>query len=275
MEQKKQKIGYIIFMFAVCLWSVFLFAACQKQPTWQEQYDLGMRYLSESNYEEAVLAFTAAIKIDPQRSKGYVGRADAYFQTSDGVIAENLRAAEADYKQALTMDETREEAWLGLASIYQKQKDWEQAIEILQQGIQAIGTQSLQSRLEQLQQIFELTSYIGTNIYDFVADHSDLQDMGATSGIEFRSDEIIIGANYDGEITYVGIEGDGPYTILGFGYGASFQDMIRYAESQNGDVVTDSLDYQYYAMPDGTELSFRSDDGEQTDQIDFWHEVYD
>ena len=30
-------------------------------PTWQEQYDLGIRYLSEGNYEEAIIAFTAAI----------------------------------------------------------------------------------------------------------------------------------------------------------------------------------------------------------------------
>lgn len=248
--------------------------ACSRQPSWQEQYDLGMRYLTESNYEEAILAFTAAIKIDPQRAEAYIGRANAYFQTSDGVIAENLRAAEADYQQALTLDETREEVWLGLASVYQKQKNWEQAIEILQQGIQTIGAESLQSQLEQLQRTFELTSYIGTNIYDFVEAHSGLQDVGATSGIEFRSDEIIIGANYDGEVTYVSIEGEGPYTILGFGYGASFQDMIQYAQSQNGEVVINDPDYQYYEMPDGSELSFRSEDGEQTTGIDFWYEVY-
>lgn len=30
--------------------------------TWQEQYDLGLRYLSEGNYEEAIIAFTAAIE---------------------------------------------------------------------------------------------------------------------------------------------------------------------------------------------------------------------
>ena len=54
-------------MFAVYLWSVFLFAASLKQPTRLDQYDLGMRYLSESNYEEAILAFTAAIKIDPNK----------------------------------------------------------------------------------------------------------------------------------------------------------------------------------------------------------------
>lgn len=34
--------------------------------SWQDQYDLGMRYLSEGNYEEAIVAFTAAIEIDPK-----------------------------------------------------------------------------------------------------------------------------------------------------------------------------------------------------------------
>ena len=43
--------------------------ACGKKSggSWQEQYDLGVRYLSEGNYEEAVIAFTAAIEIDPNR----------------------------------------------------------------------------------------------------------------------------------------------------------------------------------------------------------------
>ena len=35
--------------------------------TWQEQYDLGVRYLSDGNYEEAIIAFTVAIKIDSKR----------------------------------------------------------------------------------------------------------------------------------------------------------------------------------------------------------------
>lgn len=49
-----------------------------QKPTWQEQYDLGVRYLSEGNYEEAIIAFTAAIEIDPKQAPAYVGRGDAY-----------------------------------------------------------------------------------------------------------------------------------------------------------------------------------------------------
>ena len=50
---------------------------------WQEQYDLGIRYLSEGNYEEAVIAFTAAIEIDPKAKDAYLGMAEAYVSMDD------------------------------------------------------------------------------------------------------------------------------------------------------------------------------------------------
>ena len=59
--------------------------ACGKKSgtSWQEQYDLGVRYLSEGNYEEAVIAFTAAIEIDPKRPEAYHGLADAHIGAGD------------------------------------------------------------------------------------------------------------------------------------------------------------------------------------------------
>ena len=35
--------------------------ACTATAAWQEQYDLGVRYLSEGNYREDIIAFNAAI----------------------------------------------------------------------------------------------------------------------------------------------------------------------------------------------------------------------
>lgn len=60
-------------------------AACGKSPEekWQEQYDLGMKYISEGNYEEAVLAFTAALEIDPKKADTYAGLAAAYADQGD------------------------------------------------------------------------------------------------------------------------------------------------------------------------------------------------
>ena len=86
--------------------------ACGGGATWQEQYDLGVKYLSEGNYEEAVIAFTAAIEIDPKQP-------DAYE-----------KAAEA----------------------YQAMGDEEAAKAILEQGLEATGDEGLQALLDELNQ---------------------------------------------------------------------------------------------------------------------------
>lgn len=63
---------------------ILLLAACgqgseKTVATWEEKYDLGVRYLSEGNYEEAIIAFSAAIEIDPKRAEAYIGLADTYI----------------------------------------------------------------------------------------------------------------------------------------------------------------------------------------------------
>ena len=57
--------------------------ACGAKDAWQEQYDLGMRYLNDGSYQEAVIAFTAAIEIDPKRPEAYLGAAEAYIAADD------------------------------------------------------------------------------------------------------------------------------------------------------------------------------------------------
>lgn len=165
---------------AICLiLAVILLCACGGAVSWQEQYDLGMRYLNEQNYDEAVLAFTAAIKIDPNQEDLYLALADVYMlqqnyseainilekgqetlsQTSDGftdklaqvyiqraqyLIAqgeteENLAAALADYEKAKELGYTAANLWLGMADVYIRQGDYDKALDILQQGLKAVG----------------------------------------------------------------------------------------------------------------------------------------
>ena len=92
----KNAIRYMLLGVACCA-LLFGLVACQKQPTWQEQYDLGMRYLSESNYEEAILAFTAAIEIDPKQPDAYLKTAEAYIAIGD--IDSAIAALEQGYRQ--------------------------------------------------------------------------------------------------------------------------------------------------------------------------------
>lgn len=123
-------------------------SACAKaQPTWQEQYDLGVRYLSEGNYEEAIIAFTAAIEIDPKQALAYVGRGDAYM--ASGETEENLTAAQADYEKAIELDERNVDAYVGLANLYIRRGEYDKALEILNQGLEKTNSnQIIADRIE-------------------------------------------------------------------------------------------------------------------------------
>ena len=78
----------LVLIAALCL--LMLSACGNKVPTWQEQYDLGVRYLEEGNYEEAIIAFTAAIEIDPKQPEAYLGAAEAYIAVGDNQNARKI-----------------------------------------------------------------------------------------------------------------------------------------------------------------------------------------
>ena len=64
--------------------AIGLGACSQNQEAqWQEQYDLGIRYLSEGNYEEAIIAFTTAIEIDPKMSETYLALGNLSIELGD------------------------------------------------------------------------------------------------------------------------------------------------------------------------------------------------
>lgn len=124
---------------AVILACLLLLAGCgQSVSKWQEQYDLGLRYLSESNYEEAIIAFTAAIEIDPKQAPAYVGRGSAYVLLEE--TEENCDKAQADFRQALSLDKLLVEAWLCLADVLIRTGDFALALATLQDALEALGS---------------------------------------------------------------------------------------------------------------------------------------
>ena len=129
-----------------------------EQLTWQEQYDLGVRYLEDGNYEEAIIAFTAAIEIDPKRAETYVGRGDAYVEIAkvymiddDTAKAEdNYQSAEIDYLKALDLNQKQAVVYDKLADIYLALGDYESAIAILRKGYEATNDETLLQRIENI-----------------------------------------------------------------------------------------------------------------------------
>lgn len=80
-------------------------------PSWQAQYDLGVRYLSEGNYEEAILAFTAAIEIDPKQPDTYKQLAEAYYALGEDKKARDIlqQGYEATGDDSLHLEEAESE----------------------------------------------------------------------------------------------------------------------------------------------------------------------
>lgn len=107
---------------AVCL--LFALSACQEQPTWQEQYDLGMRYLTESNYEQAIIAFTSAMKVKPQNMDTYVYLAQVYLASGDPEMAQQILTQGYDATQDGRLDCSSVDAWF----LYNPSLDFDQQL---------------------------------------------------------------------------------------------------------------------------------------------------
>jgi len=122
---------------------ILLFAACTSTAKkWQEQYDLGMRFLSEGNYEEAIIAFNAAIEIDDKNVAAYIGRGDVYYSM------ENMELAAADYEKALEFDDMAVEIYLKLSDIYFNMGDIDATIAILEKGYEKTGNEDILAKLK-------------------------------------------------------------------------------------------------------------------------------
>lgn len=109
--------GKVPLFFTAILSVALLFTACASKATnAAEKIELGQKYLTESNYTEAVAAFTEVIKMDPSNIEAYMGRAEAYK------CLEQYDDAKADYTTAIEktdeMPYTQAQAYAGRAEVY-------------------------------------------------------------------------------------------------------------------------------------------------------------
>lgn len=74
-------VGVALVLLAVVITCVIVFG--DSDGKLQEQLDLGAKYLEEMDYEQALVAFDAALEIDPKNVDAYMGLADAYIGLGD------------------------------------------------------------------------------------------------------------------------------------------------------------------------------------------------
>jgi len=108
------------------------FAACGKPAVAvpNPPLVLGEKYLTDLDYEAAVLQFDQAITIDPKNPRGYLGKADALLhldRQADAAqaLAEGAKAASGETRRAIAAAQAEAEkspvdGYIGLSSAYEK-----------------------------------------------------------------------------------------------------------------------------------------------------------
>ena len=221
---------------------------------WQEQYDLGVQYLSEENYEQAVLAFTAAIEIDPRQARAYMGRGQAYMMAWVET-EETQNQAAADLSQAIELDGKLWEAFLSLAQLWVRMGEYGQAADLVERiPEQELEDEELSAALEEVRTALEAIPEFDENSQVI----RKYDDEGRFSGFEIRI------RDQAGRITriYQGTQLDHEYwydeagnLIRDYDYGFDRSNEYEYDAAGNntvmrcydGDLFTEFITYTYNA----------------------------
>ena len=147
--KSRQVIITLIVCIMVLILAIVLFRSNsgKKMPALDDQLALAQKYLEEMDYDNAILAFEAAIDIDPKCEEAYVGLASAYVGLEDyDKAAEVLNEGLKKVDEPISLHEK-------LVEIYLKTENYEKCIEELEILIELDGDNK--EYYEQLIEIYE------------------------------------------------------------------------------------------------------------------------
>lgn len=86
--------------FFVMMIVIFVVVGCSKSENFQDYLDLGQKYQTEQKYEEAIVAFSKAIELEPNALAAYSGLARVYIEQENYMLAEDaLKESAAIYEK--------------------------------------------------------------------------------------------------------------------------------------------------------------------------------
>lgn len=157
---------------------VLLTPACAKEQTndYQMQFDLGTRYFSDGNYEEAILAFTSAIEIEPKNAEAYCALADVYLAMGDpdaaiAVLTDALAAVD---------DVTEVQSKLDLLTAQPEPEPESEPLEPLEPLEVTVGSQAELDALALREDAKKITVVI--------AEEAGITDIGALSALPYLTE---------------------------------------------------------------------------------------
>ena len=145
-----------------------MLSACKKEPTWQDQYDLGMKYLEEGNYEEAIAAFSAAIEIDAVPVEAHKELSNALYlsvgETDEQELNDEQRSLCEQTRDAylwlIESGNAEADEYIKAAEMDEKLGDLDAALEIINRGIENVEDEKLTQKRRWLEMDYmRLKSY--------------------------------------------------------------------------------------------------------------------
>jgi len=165
-------------------------AACSAQPTAipNPALVLGEKYLTDLDYEQALLQFDQAIEIEPKNPRGYLGKADALLhleRQAEAVdaLSNGAKAVQRDQREIMQTVQVEVESapvdgYIGIAAAYEALSLSDIALAMLQRVAQEFPTVQ-----KILQALLALGNRLGLNIE---LPNTPLEDVTRGEQFSFR-----------------------------------------------------------------------------------------
>ena len=162
MKDKKKQVGIILGIIVVIIAIVagIIVISNKSAPSRElsKALDLGNKYLTELNYEEAVIAFNRAIEIDPMNVDAYVGVADAYIGLTNQNKPDDAEVNSARDEMISNLDPYNvsdgSEEKAKIESFYASAlKYCEDALAILNSGYELTHDESIKAKIDELAEL--------------------------------------------------------------------------------------------------------------------------
>ena len=139
----KNKIKILIIAILMAISSIFIYKGAIAPKLYDKYLDTGIKYLMDGQYEEAILAFDKAIKIEPKTTEARVYQAKAYVGNEEFDKAVNV------LEEAQNIDMTNEELLKEILEIL-NDIDSDIAYEFLDRFIQSIGKDNISEEIKDI-----------------------------------------------------------------------------------------------------------------------------
>ncbi|OIJ21743.1 hypothetical protein BKP45_03330 [Anaerobacillus alkalidiazotrophicus] len=153
MERRKKRIvlAALLLLLFLGLGSYFTVKVVQS-GTITEQLDLGNKFYSEGDYEEAIIAFEKVLDIDPRHTDARIGLAKSL------VALDRTPEAERVIHEGISIKPKEPKFYSFLADLYISEGRIEEAIAVLDDGIDSTNDQSLVSQRNELDSNIKLVA---------------------------------------------------------------------------------------------------------------------